>query len=130
MVDLFGAEIMTRSLIDQEHGFLDFWKSYPPGPRRTAKPQCLAKWIKLGCANNALHIISHVEYMKTQECWQRGFHPATMTYLNQQRWLDYEPEAPKPKQKSALEKILEDDRLAVKPSAEIRDKLKQLGGRT
>jgi hypothetical protein len=96
MVDLFGAEIMTRSLIDQEHGFLDFWKSYPPGPRRTAKPQCLAKWIKLGCANNSLHIIAHVHHMKTEDCWLRGFHPMALTYLNQQRWLDFEPPAPKP----------------------------------
>ena len=115
MTDLFGNEITPTPLLDPMHGFVDFWKAYPPGPRRVAKPQCMAKWAKLGCASNSSHIIAHVEHMKTEDCWIRGFHPMALTYLNQCRWLDWEPEPEKPKHTicPALAKILADDKKAV-----------------
>lgn len=130
-LDLLGDPISERTDIDPQHGFSEFWSSYPSGPRRVAKPQCLAKWIRYGCAKNADHIIAHVHHMKTEDCWVRGFHPMCLTYLNQQRWIDWEPVAvvAKPKICPALQKTYDDDKKAVKPSSEIRARLKQLAER-
>ena len=88
MVDLFGEQIQSSKVA--EHGFAEFWMAYPSGPRRVAKPQSLKKWISFGCAQIADHIIAHVNHMKTEDCWLRGFHPLVLTYLNQQRWIDWE----------------------------------------
>jgi hypothetical protein len=98
MIDLLGDEVPTisRSLIDPLHGFEDWWKSLLPG-NKIAKPQCKKKWVKLGCCNNALHIIMHSEFLKTTDKYLRGIIPNPETYLNQQRWLDWEPPAANPK---------------------------------
>jgi len=130
MHDLLGDEIQmtaSRSLLQSDHGFDDFWQAWPRGDRRVGKPQAKAKWVKLGCANNALHIIAHVEYLKTTEQWQTPkLVPLVCTYLNQQRWLDWEPPAPKPVQKTRTEEYIEHKKKCVPPSAEIREKMAQL----
>ena len=115
MTDLLGDEITPRPLLDPMHGFVEFWKAWPRCDRKVGKPQAKAKWIKLGCANNSGHIIKHVEYLKTTEQWIGGFVPQPCTYLNQCRWLDWEPEPEKPKHTicPALAKILADDKKAV-----------------
>jgi hypothetical protein len=54
-----------------------------------AKQQCLNKWAKYGCAENATHIIAHVEQMKRSPDWTKdsgAFIPMPLTYLNQARW--------------------------------------------
>lgn len=89
--DLFGDDvykptIATKSLLNVAHGFTEFWKAWPPGPRKVAKQQCLNKWAKYGCAQNATLICQHVEAMKSSQDWVSGFIPMPLTYLNQRRW--------------------------------------------
>lgn len=112
-------------------GFDAFWFAYPTGPRKVAKKQCFAKWIKQGCANDAELIRIHVEWLKTQPDWLKdggAFICAPLVYLNQARWLDWEP--PKVKTASAdsaLRKIIEDQaKAAPMPDAvrELRQKLR------
>ena len=97
MLDLLGDQVtaptgsIARGILNAMHGFDGWWKAWPAGPRKVAKQQCINKWAKYGCANNASHIIAHTEWLKTQDDWLRGFVPMPVTYLNQQRWLDWEP---------------------------------------
>lgn len=89
--DLFGDEvykptIKLTSLLNAAHGFTDFWKAWPSGPRKVAKQQCLNKWAKYDCAKNATLICQHVESMKQSQDWIGGFVPMPLTYLNQRRW--------------------------------------------
>ena len=96
--DLFG-DTFTRPVcagLDKRQdnaaaGFLEFWQAWPKGPRKVAKVQCLDKWARLECADCAELILRHVEWLKTQDDWLRGFVPLPMTYLNQRRWLDWDP---------------------------------------
>ena len=93
---MFGDEAtmpqgqIARGILNAMHGFDGWWKSWPAGQRKVAKQQCINKWAKFGCANNAGHIQAHTEWMQTQDDWLRGFVPMPVTYLNQQRWLDWE----------------------------------------
>lgn len=131
MVDLFSetAPTMPKSLINASHGFTEFWKAWPSGPRKVAKQQCVDKWARFGCCDYASHIVAHVEWMKTQDDWLRGFICAPLVYLNQQRWVDWEPPIIHNKP-TALDKIKADDKLATKPNAEIRNRIKQLTGKS
>lgn len=87
-----GTVREQQAPVDPLHGFDEFWREYPPGPRRTAKPQCREKWKRFGCAAVVDQIIAHVRYMKTDDSWVRGFHPLVTTYLNQRRWEDWSPQ--------------------------------------
>lgn len=120
MTDLLGDPIAPTS----DNGFAAFWRVWPVGDRKVAKAQCAAKWAKLGCSNNAAHIIAHVEYLKTTEQWQKGIIPMPATYLNQQRWLDWQPAPERPKQPDALTVIKAHKGAA--PTPEIRAKLAEL----
>jgi hypothetical protein len=112
MRDLFGDEVTGPQTIPAKGvenaalGFPEFWKAWPSGPRKVGKQQALNKWATFGCANNYQHIVMHVEWMKKQDDWLRGFVPMPVTYLNQQRWLDWEPPAPKKAEDDPLKKIL------------------------
>jgi hypothetical protein len=94
MRDLFGDEITSPTgrcapLLNAAHGFAEFWASWPRGTRKVAKQQCLNKWAKYGCAENATLIIQHVEAMKRSQDWLKdngAFIPAPLVYLNQRRW--------------------------------------------
>lgn len=94
MKDLFGDEVTKPTgkcapLINAAHGFAEFWAVWPRGPRKAAKQQCLNKWAKYGCAENASAIVAHVEAMKRSQDWTKengAFIPAPLVYLNQQRW--------------------------------------------
>jgi hypothetical protein len=115
MMDLFGDTItqpecagLKRRLLNAAHGFPEFWKAYPPGPRKVAKKQCLDKWARLECAEQASHILAHVEWMKTQPDWTKdggAFICAPLVYLNQQRWEGWEPPPVVPKKPDALAEI-------------------------
>ena len=112
MDDLFGNDVYRptgscANVLNAAHGFADFWNAWPRGPRKVAKQQCLNKWAKYGCANNASAIVAHVEAMKRSESWQKGFIPMPLTYLNQARW-EGEP----------LESIDTDSRAAVEALAQ------------
>ena len=103
-MDLFGDTVTTpqftdsgKSLINRAHGFVEFWKAWPSGDRKVAKQQCLDKWARYSCCDSSSHIVAHVEYLKTTDQWQKGIIPAPLVYLNQQRWIDWEP--PKEKKK-------------------------------
>lgn len=71
----------------------------------------------------------HVEWMKTQDDWKKdggGFVPMPVTYLNQQRWLDWV--APKPvKSAPDVLETLKAHKGAPMPAA-IRDRINQLRG--
>jgi hypothetical protein len=108
-LDLFGEGVykpMTqiKSLLNVAHGFDEFWKCWPSGPRKVAKQQSLNRWCKSGFANNATFIIEYVEYLKTTEQWQNGFIPMPMTFLNRQGWIDWVPEV-KIKKHDILEEL-------------------------
>jgi hypothetical protein len=126
MTDLFGdtitsptiAESSIRHLINASHGFAEFWSTWPSGPRKVAKQQCLNKWAKYGCCNNATMIKAHVEWMKTQDDWMRGFVCQPLTYLNQQRWLDWTPEPPKEDAYARTLRELEERNKGAKPMPE------------
>ena len=100
MPDRFGDEItaprcagLHRRQENAAFGFAEFWHAWPRGPRKVAKQQCLNKWAKYECADNAAHIIAHVEQMKRSPDWTKeggAFIPAPLVYLNQRRW-DGEP---------------------------------------
>ena len=123
MNDMFSCDIglPVKSLLDPLHGFLDFWKAWPRCDRKVGMPQAKAKWIKLECANNAMHIIMHVEYLKTTKQWQDPeLIPLVCTYLNQQRWLDWEPPTAKPKPKDWLQEYAEHEKRAVPMPAHLR----------
>lgn len=114
MLDLFGFDDAAtkpqtappRGLMNASLGFAEFWAAWPAGPRKVAKQQALNKWATFGCANNHEHIRAHVEWLKTQNDWLCGFVPQPVTYLNQQRWLDWVPTAaPAQKPPDALQTI-------------------------
>lgn len=115
MLDLFGDTITTpttkpaKGVENAAAGFAEFWAAWPSGPRKVAKQQALNKWASFGCADNASHILAHVEWMKKQPDWIKdggSFVPMVLTYLNQQRWVDWEAPKPVPKHPDALQKIL------------------------
>jgi hypothetical protein len=134
MLDLFNDQITAptrtpKSAINATHGFTEFWQAYPKSTRKVAKQQALDKWCKLECSQQATHITQHVNWMCKQEDWlkQNGaFICAPLVYLNQQRWVDWEPEVELPKRPTALQAI-EKSRALAKPMPEhIRDKIKQI----
>lgn len=139
MLDLLGDPLQGNRpnstgpahILNTAFGFLEFWSAWPPGPRKVAKQQCLDKWAKLGCADHAEHIRLHVEWMKTQDDWKRGFVPLVLTYLNQTRWQEWTPVAAveRPLVDPALAKIREDDKKAAPLSDEMRRKLAELRGK-
>jgi len=106
MTDLFGAEVTEKTPADL--GFSEFWKAWPPGSRKVAKPQCLKKWEKYACFSQRVQILGHIEHMKTQPDWIKdngAFIPQPLTYLNQQRWIDWTPEPVRVNRPDALETI-------------------------
>lgn len=94
MPDLFGDTATSPTgkcarVLNAAHGFAEFWSAWPRGQRKVAKQQCLNKWAKYGCADNAMQIVRHVEAMKRSDDWLKNngaFIPAPLVYLNQQRW--------------------------------------------
>jgi len=74
--------------------FDDFWSAWPSGERKQSKAACKKKWESKGLDEIADKIITHVEKMKLTDQWIRGFEPMPATYLNQERYLDFdEPSA-------------------------------------
>lgn len=74
--------------------FDDFWSTWPSGERKQSKAACKKKWESKGLDEIADKIITHVEKMKLTDQWIRGFEPMPATYLNQERYLDFdEPSA-------------------------------------
>lgn len=133
-MDLFGDTITKpaptasrKSLINAAHGFAEFWEAYPRTNRKVAKQQCLDKWARYGCAEQASLILAHVEWMKTQEDWtkdQGRFICAPLVYLNQQRWDGWEPPKAQPKRQDVLEVIKAHKGAPMPP--EIRERLAAL----
>lgn len=134
-MDLFGDSItspqcatssISKSLFNAAHGFPEFWQAWPAGPRKVGKQQCLDKWARLSCAESASLITAHVEWMKTQEDWLRGFIPLVLTYLNQQRWIDWEPPVARPKKLTALQEM--DMHKPAPMPDHIREHIKRIKG--
>ena len=70
--------------------FDDFWKAWPSGERKQSKADCKKKWQSKGLDEIADKIITHVEKMKLTDQWIKGFEPMPATYLNQDRYLDFD----------------------------------------
>lgn len=76
--------------------FLKFWAAWPSGPRKQARGECWALWLKKDFDQQSAEILAHVESLKSSEDWQKGFVPAPRVYLNQKRWEGAEtPQAEK-----------------------------------
>lgn len=74
-------------------GFNKFWATWPPHIRKSAKAQCLAKWVKHELEAITDKICDHVTFMRSHETWLKNageFIPAPLVYLNQQRWTAHE----------------------------------------
>jgi hypothetical protein len=133
VIDLFGDTITrpetipARGIDNSAGGFIAFWSAWPAGPRKVAKQLCLNKWANLGCARSVSHICAHVEWMKTQRDWLDGFVCMPATYLNQQRWVDWEMPVAQIKAPDALE-IIKSHRGAPMP-ASVRARLSELRSR-
>jgi hypothetical protein len=74
-------------------GFEKFWSSWPKNEglytRKGGKGECLQKWARFHCEEQADHIVRHVEWLKTTQAWLKEsgqFIPAPVVYLNQRRW--------------------------------------------
>jgi hypothetical protein len=125
MTDLFGAEVIEDHTAAA--GFAEFWKAWPSGSRKVAKPQCLKKWEKYACSGQRAHILAHVEHMKSNADWlkdQGAYIPQPLTYLNQQRWIDWAPEPVREKKPDALQVIKEHKGAPIPQS--VRDQLASL----
>lgn len=132
IADMFSGELTAPAdEPDYSAGFDEFWKAWPAGTRKIGKPQALTKWMKFRHWQSSAHIIAHVQWLKTQPDWLKdggAFVCAPCVYLNQQRWLDWEP----PK-KPAIDPVVatraifeERDRNARPMPASVREKLASL----
>ena len=74
--------------VSRTDGFADFWQIWPASDRKVAKKACRAKWEAKNFTEIAATIIADVQAKKATEQWQKGFEPAPLTYLNQERWND------------------------------------------
>jgi hypothetical protein len=77
--------------------FDSFWKAYP-GPRKVGKAKCLHHWRTHGFDALADQILLHVAAMAQTPQWLEAngkYIPAPLTYLNQRRFEDGFPEAPR-----------------------------------
>ena len=80
-------------------GFDAFWAAYP-SRRRTGKGACVKAWGKAKLEAVAEQIVLHVEAMKLTPDWLKEdgkYVPMALTYLNQRRFDDGLPEAPRPR---------------------------------
>ena len=76
--------------------FDEFWSVWPTGPRKVSKVVCREKWETRGLNDVAKEILTHVRVMKQTQQWKEGFVPAPLTYINQSRWLDGDPNGDSP----------------------------------
>jgi hypothetical protein len=131
MTDLLGDPITPQSLLSPAHGFDDWWKAWPSGPRKADKKACMKKWAQKSCAQTAIIIFQHTQWMKAQEDWLRDngkFICAPLVYLNREPWTDWEPIAvpTKPAIDPALAKIATDRAKAVKAPDSVREAIKRI----
>jgi hypothetical protein len=85
-------------------GFCAFWNSYPSA-RRVGKGSCLRAWLKTGLESRSGAVVAHVEAMKRTPQWTKDagkFAPTSLTYLNQKRYDDGQPESPEVTLKVAI----------------------------
>ena len=137
MIDLFGDEITApttipaKGILNAALGFAEFWTLWPAGPRKVAKQQALNKWATVGAARHADVILKHVRWLKVSDEWARGFVPQPCTYLNQQRWIDWEPVdvIERPAVDPALAKIHADRKAAAPMPAAVKARIDAMRGR-
>jgi hypothetical protein len=65
-----------------------FWDTWPSSERKVAKAACVKVWDRKHLDSVADQIVAHVEAAKGTDQWRKGFEPAPLTYLNQERWKD------------------------------------------
>lgn len=70
-------------------GFADYWKTWPSGPRKQARGECLKVWKKAGAEACAAAVLAHVESLKLTSGWTKDngeYVPAPLVYLNRRSW--------------------------------------------
>lgn len=81
---------ITKPLRVVSDTFGRFWKAWPNSPRKVAKAKCRQVWERRELDALADQILAHLEALKPSEQWRKGFEPAPLTYLSQNRWEDGE----------------------------------------
>lgn len=88
-----GEESISSASADRlPPGFEKFWLAWPKTDRKEGKAACLKRWRARGLEAHADAIVAHVESLKLTKKWQDGFEPAPLTFINQSRWEDADPE--------------------------------------
>jgi len=79
---------------DCQETFDKFWSAYP---KKESKKKAFESWCKLENPEQTLSdILKALEWQKVQQKWTERdgqFIPMAVTYLNQERWLDEQPNA-------------------------------------
>lgn len=89
-------ELKPLSSTSTTSRFDDFWKAFPPSPRKVAKITCQKKWVAKKLDSIADKILKDVADKANSQQWRDGFAPAPLTYINQERWGDGVPVSGQP----------------------------------
>ena len=77
---------------------MKFWKAWPPGVRKTGRPQCEALWAAQGLEAKAAEIVGGVEAAKQSAAWAKeggAFIPAPARWLGEAGWEGFTEAAAK-----------------------------------
>ena len=81
----------------EETQFTEFWKSYP---KRTHRLRALRAWRQTARFRPQFDtLLAALEVFKSTDDWTKAggkFVPLCSTWLNDRRWTEVEPDAPKP----------------------------------
>lgn len=73
--------------------FEQFWKSWPPSPRKNKKTKCALLWKTRGLDPRATELCAKVEQWKRTQMWQDGYEPMPYTWLYGREYDDDIPAA-------------------------------------
>ena len=82
-------------VVSDTTSFSAFWQAWPQSPRKVAKSKCAEVWKRRQLDPITDQIVAHVAASRESEQWRGGFEPAPLTYLNQRRWEDGNPDGGK-----------------------------------
>lgn len=80
--------------IAESPGFIRFWESWPKHNRKVNRRGCAKRWMTRNLEPSADSIIEALGRWKRSGEWCRGFIPLPMTWINEERWLAENIEAP------------------------------------
>lgn len=94
LVEKSREEKSRAEVLAPSGAFLRFWTSWPKHQRKQSQGKCWSLWRQKDFDQIAQVILTHVDALKASDDWLRGFVPAPLVYLNQQRWEGADQEAP------------------------------------